>query len=85
MSQIRLHFPAELVAVLERSPSGEPTDGLLERCREERALWEAGAPRADGREQLREELLHHGRTLRAAGDTAGAELMKYAVAIGTTS
>jgi len=82
IDRIRLYFPPDLSQTLGNCPQGSQRDALLAECTEERALWERGEPKADGREALRRRILQyaHDATIEDGLKTA---LVQSASAIGT--
>jgi ABC-type hemin transport system ATPase subunit len=85
VQQIRLYFPSEIRTLLEGLPSSSERDELLALVSEARRLWESAAPTGEGREELRDRLLHLARSLRSGGDPAGDTLLRLAASIGTAS
>jgi hypothetical protein len=58
---------------------------MLERTEAHRQAWSDGAPLGEDREELRQEILIFGRSLRDGGDQRGSALMQLGASIGTPS
>lgn len=82
IDRIRLYFPPGLSEALSRCPQSSQRDALQTECQQERARWELGKPKAEGRETLRRRIIQYSHDV-AIGQNLKAVLVQSASAIGT--
>jgi ABC-type cobalamin/Fe3+-siderophores transport system ATPase subunit len=82
IDRIRLYFPSDLSQTLNSCPQGGERDALLTECDKERARWDGGVPKAEGREALRRRILQYAHDT-VVEDSLKTALVQSASAIGT--